>query len=202
MAEPWTEDFAALGERSAQNLASLASTRSLLHRPKESKMRYFLNRPLLALALLVGLVGVASGAAYVVDKLVIHVDDSGTAEEIEADINQQLEAAGVEGSAVVEKSGNLLSIGVQMVPGREVELEGVEGGYGMEVRIAAVGAPLGDDRMMAARRIATSADVIAAPLDQRAAKLVTLFHEAGFPKVTVNVTEPVISIEIDNTPVD
>lgn len=199
MAEPWTDDFAALGERSAQNLSTVASTRTLLHRPKESKMRYFLNRPLLAFAVLVGLVGVASGAAYVVDKLVIHVDDSGTAEEIEADINQQLEAAGVEGTAEVQKSDQRLSIGVEMAPGREIELAGLEGkGQSMEIRVEASGSPLGPDRMKLVRTLTSSDAIVVAPIHERAAKLEAALKAAGFSDVNVEVTETSIIVRINN----
>jgi hypothetical protein len=132
VADPWTEDFAALGERSAQDLASLASTRTLLTRPKESKMRFFLNRPLLAFALLLALVGVASGAAYAVDRLFIRVEPDQSPAEIERTVGEQLEAAGIKASVSATKPRNG-QLEIQIEASDKNVAEGIARGIQIEV---------------------------------------------------------------------
>lgn len=96
MAEPWTEDFEALTAHTREQAPALAATRArFLSTPEKSSMRFLKNRPLLAALLVLALVGAASGAVYAVGRVFLHVDPDMSAPEIEADVKDQLESAGV-----------------------------------------------------------------------------------------------------------
>ena len=114
MADPWTNDFAALDERSRKQLRSLAAVRAhVLSQPENSRMRFFKNRPLLAALVVVGLVGAASGAVYAVDRVFLSVDPDETAPEIEQDVQHQLDQAGIVGTVHAEKSDGRLTVAIQ-----------------------------------------------------------------------------------------
>jgi hypothetical protein len=110
VAEPWSDDFAALDEHSHRGLRSIAATRAhVLSAQEPTKMRFLKNRPALAALLVLALVGVASGAAYAVDRIFevfIHVDTSKSPTEIEQGVKSQLEAAGVPAKVHATKNGN------------------------------------------------------------------------------------------------
>jgi hypothetical protein len=96
VAEPWTDDFEALAAHTREQAPALAATRArFLSTPEKSSMRFFKNRPLLAVLLVLALVGAASGAVYAVDRVFLHVDPDKSAPEIEQDVTQQLQNAGV-----------------------------------------------------------------------------------------------------------
>ena len=96
MADPWTDDFEALAVHTREQAPSLAATRArFLSTPEKSSMRFLKNRPLLAVVLVLALVGVASGAVYAVDRVFLHVDPEMSAPEIETDVKDQLQTAGV-----------------------------------------------------------------------------------------------------------
>ena len=114
MADPWTNDFAALDERSRKQLRSLAASRAhVLSQPELSRMRFLKNRPLLAALVVVGLVGAASGAVYAVDRVFLSVDPDETAPEIERDVQHQLDQAGIVGTVHAEKSDGRLTVAIQ-----------------------------------------------------------------------------------------
>lgn len=73
-------------------------------------MRMFKNRPLLATLLVLGLVGAASGAAYAVDRIFLHVDPDKSAPEIERDVKSQLEQAGVPAEVTADKTDGQVKI--------------------------------------------------------------------------------------------
>jgi hypothetical protein len=96
VAEPWTEDFEALAAHTRAQAPALAATRArFLSTPEKSSMRFLKNRPLLAILVVLALVGAASGAVYAVGRVFLHVDPEMSAPEIEADVKDQLESAGV-----------------------------------------------------------------------------------------------------------
>jgi hypothetical protein len=96
VADPWTDDFEALAAHTREQAPSLAATRArFLSTPEKRSMRFMKNRSLLAVLLLLALVGVASGAVYAVDKVFLHVDPDMSAPEIESDVKDQLQTAGV-----------------------------------------------------------------------------------------------------------
>jgi hypothetical protein len=111
VAEPWTDDLAALGERSQQQVRSIAATRAhVLSAQENSKMRFFKNRPVLAVLMVLALVGVASGAAYAVDRVFLHIDLDETAPQIQQDVTTQLQNAGVSANVQAEKSDGKIEV--------------------------------------------------------------------------------------------
>jgi uncharacterized membrane protein YkoI len=96
VAEPWSDDFAALAERSRHDLRSLAATRTALSTPKETKMRFFKTHPALGALVALLFLSLVGGAAYaVVREVFITIDHDKPADQIEKDVHDQLEAAGV-----------------------------------------------------------------------------------------------------------
>ncbi|HTL38024.1 MAG TPA: hypothetical protein VL326_33060 [Kofleriaceae bacterium] len=69
-------------------------------------MRFFKNRPLLALAIVLALVGIASGGAYVVKHTFLSIDPTKSAPEIKHDVETQLAQNGVTANVDVEKSSD------------------------------------------------------------------------------------------------
>ena len=107
MADLFTQDLAALDQRSRTHLRSLEATRArVLSTPETSKMRFFKNRPLLALAIVLALVGIASGGAYVVKHTFLSIDPTKSAPEIKHDVETQLAQNGVTANVDVEKSSD------------------------------------------------------------------------------------------------
>jgi hypothetical protein len=114
VADPWTEDFTALGHESRSQLRPMAATRThVLSAQETSRMRFFTNRPLLAVLLVLALLGVASGAAYAVNRVFLSVDPEMTAPEIEEDIQAQLEESGVQSTVHAEKTDGKIEIRIQ-----------------------------------------------------------------------------------------
>lgn len=107
MAEPWSNDFAALAERSRAGLPTLDATRAALStRSQEtSRMRFFKNHPALAALIALAVLGAASGAAYaVVREVWVTVDPSQSAPEIEHSVQSQLDQQGVPALVYADKS--------------------------------------------------------------------------------------------------
>lgn len=103
MAEPWTDDLAALGTQSRIGLRSPETTRAAcdLHERKP-KMRFFKAHPALATLLVVAILGLFAPVAYaIVDRVFLSVDVSKSEGEIEKDLQEQLNAAG-HGNATVK----------------------------------------------------------------------------------------------------
>jgi len=99
VAEPWTNDLAALGEHTRRQLRPLSM-------PQETtKMRFFKAHPALAALVAVALITLVGGAAYaVVREVFVSIDTDKPADQIENDVRSQLEAAGVPASVHAEKS--------------------------------------------------------------------------------------------------
>lgn len=101
MADPWTDDLAALGTHSTTGLRSLAQTRAALPERKPT-MRFFKAHPALATLIVVALLGLFAPVAYaIVDRVFLSVDVSKSEGEIEQDLKDQLAAAG-HGDATVK----------------------------------------------------------------------------------------------------
>ena len=99
MAEPWTDDLAALGNQTRNGLRSLAITRAVCDhhddsRPKMRSMRFFKQHPALATLLVLAILGIATPVAYaIVDHVFLSIDTTKSEADIEADVHSQLEAA-------------------------------------------------------------------------------------------------------------
>lgn len=101
MADPWTDDLAALGTHSKTGLRSLSQTRGALPERKPP-MRFFKAHPALAALIVVALLGLFAPVAYaIVDRVFLSVDVSKSEGEIEQDLKDQLAAAG-HGNATVK----------------------------------------------------------------------------------------------------
>ena len=101
-------------------------------------MRPFFKRPMFAALIVLGVL--FSGAAYaVVTRVFLHVDPDKSAPEIEQDVKQQLDNAGMTGTEVhAEKSdGKLkLEIKAENTGSSDVEIVPPEGGEQRSVRVA------------------------------------------------------------------
>lgn len=95
MADPWSDDLAALGEHSRRGLRSLAATRASV--PTETKMRFHKAHPALAALIALLVIGVTAPLAYAfVRHVLVTVDPDKPADQVEKDVSDQLHAAGVE----------------------------------------------------------------------------------------------------------
>lgn len=123
MTEPWASDFRALREHSRQDAPSLERTRQFVlasaktpETPKEKTMTFLKRRPALAIAIALALIAVLTPVAYaVVNTVFLTIDRDKSEEEIEQDVRQQLEAAGISPSEVTaEKRGDgWLKVGIR-----------------------------------------------------------------------------------------
>jgi hypothetical protein len=102
VAEPWSNDFAALAQRSRHGLRPLGSFST---HPKETKMRFFKSHPALAALAMLLVLGLVGGAAYaVVREVWVSIDSTKSAPEIENDVNAQLQQQGVPATAHADKT--------------------------------------------------------------------------------------------------
>jgi hypothetical protein len=102
VADPWSSDFAALGEHSRHGLRSLQATRASLH--KEPKMRFHKAHPALAALIALVVIGIGAPLAYAfVRDVFVNVDPDKPADQIQQDVTDQLKAAGVEANVKAEK---------------------------------------------------------------------------------------------------
>ncbi len=123
MTEPWASDFRALREHSRQDAPSPERTRQFVlasamtsETPKENPMTFLKRRPALAVAIALALIAGITPVAYaVVNKVFLTIDRDKSEEEIETDVRQQLEAAGISPTEVkAEKRGDgWLKIGIR-----------------------------------------------------------------------------------------
>jgi hypothetical protein len=191
VAEPWTDDFAALAAHTREQAPVLATTRArFLSTPEKSSMRFFKNRPLLAVLLVLALVGAASGAVYAVDKVFLQIDPDKSAPEIESDVTQQLQNAGVatlgvhaektdgevriEIQTTDEQLGSALDVGVAGVPGADVvhELGIDDGGKALPIKFDTQGTELTKDQQNA---------MITAAIDHRVIDAMHAYKTAEHP---------------------
>lgn len=123
MNEPWASDFRALREHSRLDAPSLERTRQLVlasatttEDPKEKTMSFLKRRPALAIAIAIALIAAVTPVAYaVVNKVFLTIDPDQSEEEIEDNVTEQLEAAGLAPSSVTaEKNGGSLKLGIRL----------------------------------------------------------------------------------------
>jgi hypothetical protein len=145
MSEPWTSDFRALRDHTRRGAPSLERTRQFVlasaktpetEMEKEKSMSFIKRRPALAVAIALALIAVLTPVAYaVVNKVFLTVDPDQSEEEIERDVEQQLEKAGLSDPRVhAEKDGDRLEIGIRAehqdgdLPELDIAVKGKEGG--------------------------------------------------------------------------
>lgn len=151
MNEPWASDFRALRERSRVDAPSLERTRQFVlasaietETPKEKPMTFLKRRPALAVAIAIALLAVLTPVAYaVVNKVFLTIDRDKSEEEIEKDVTEQLEAAGISPTEVTaEKRGDgWLKVGIRsdddpraLASDLDIDVHGSSGG-GAEVAL-------------------------------------------------------------------
>lgn len=114
MAEPWTDDLAALGNHSKTGLHSIAHTRAAcIRREERPKMRFFKTHPVLAVLLVLVILGVAAPVAYAIyDRVFVSIDVSQSADEIEADVKAQLQAQGKSATVTATKTDHSYEVAI------------------------------------------------------------------------------------------
>lgn len=110
MADPWTDDFAALGELTATQLPSEAATRA--RSIQEPQMRH--RSKFIKVFAIIALLCIAPLAYAVGGRVLISIDPNKSGPEIEHDLQQQLNAAGVEATVHADKSDDgKLRVGIE-----------------------------------------------------------------------------------------
>lgn len=151
MTEPWANDFRALRDHTREDAPSLERTRQFVlasamksETPKEKPMTFLKRRPALAVAIALALIAVLTPVAYaVVNKVFLTIDRDKSEEEIEKDVTEQLEAAGISPTEVTaEKRGDgWLKLGIRadddpraLASDLDIDVRG-SGGGGAEVAL-------------------------------------------------------------------
>jgi hypothetical protein len=107
VADPWSNDLAALGTHSRTGLRSLAMTRAACTDERKPKMRFFKQHPALATLLVLAILALFAPVAYaIVDRVFLSIDVSKSETEIENDIYDQLHAAGHPNAVVTAKKSD------------------------------------------------------------------------------------------------
>jgi hypothetical protein len=222
MSEPWMNDFRALRDHTRRDAPSAQRTRELVlasamnpETPKEKQMTLIRRRPVLAMAIALGLIAIITPVAYaVVNKVFLEVDPEASEEEIEKDVTEQLEAAGYSPSSVrATKSGDRLEIGIeaegdQEVPPLDVAVRGHEGhseGEQHRVRIE-VRCDLSAAQMKELTGVVSS-DRFLTPLrdpdrsdEQLASELRAVLKDNGFADATVTISGNDVAVTVASPP--
>jgi hypothetical protein len=203
VAEPWSNDFAALAERTQQQLRAPAATRaSLSTRTQETpKMsRFMKSHPALTAVIALAVLGAASGAAYaVVREVWVNVDSSESAPEIEQDVTTQLQQQGVTATVQADKSDDGLRVAIKTLghegsdpnPDLHIHVNG-EPATGKRLQLQIDG-ELEDTDGAALAEAASCSEMIAVlkadypNTDALAAAITKVLADHGFPNATVRV---------------
>jgi len=114
VADLWTDDLAALGDRTRIGLPSIETTRAAILSnvsTQESNMRLFKQRPAFTVLVVLAVLVLFAPVAYaIVDRVLLSVDIEKSAPEIEQDLKHQLQAAGVTAEVEAEKSDDKVEI--------------------------------------------------------------------------------------------
>jgi hypothetical protein len=217
----WNDDAAALRARTAVGLRSLAATRAALETnlsptPKEPKMRLFKQHPALATLLVIAGLGLLSGAAYaIVDRVFLSIDPEMSAPEIEEDVQNQLDEAGVNATVEAEKTEGRIDVRITgddpslpenldiAVGDEEVVVDRHEGRVQLEVKFEISAA----DQARLIRTVSSAAFTnltMERPADQTDAEFVAavkrVFADAGFHDTAVTVDGDTIFVTVNAPP--
>jgi hypothetical protein len=114
VADPWTDDLAALGTHTRSGLRSLAITRAECVHHERKPMRFFKQHPALAALLVLAILGIAAPVAYaIVDRVFLSIDVNKSESEIEADVQAQLQAAGKTGTVTATKGNHEYEVAIE-----------------------------------------------------------------------------------------
>jgi hypothetical protein len=210
---PWTDDFAALGERTASQLRSIAATRAAL-RP-EPKMSIFKRRPLFATLVAVAVLALAAPVAYAIGtRVLISIDPDQTAPEIEQNIQEQLDNAGVPATVTADKTDD----GVVAVKIATTDPDALGSGFDIQVPTGTIdvrgsatqsqirlelGTKLDGAQLQQAQAAITSPAVIAAITsdpDHAAQTIIAALAAAGFPAVQVTNDAGGFTVHVTSAP--
>lgn len=107
MADPWTDDLAAHGERTRAHMRSIAATRAAVLSRKENSMSFIKRRPILAALVGALVLAIAAPVAWAIgEQIFVTIDAGQSAPEIEQSITDQLAAIGVKAHVEVDKPGD------------------------------------------------------------------------------------------------
>jgi len=214
VAEPWSDDFLALDEHTRSRLRSLDATRAALSaRPQETKMRFFKNHPALTAVLAILALAVFAPLAYAaVTRVLLSIDTSKPAPEIEQDMRDQLNAAGVKADVFVDKSDDKIKVGVRSTDPNapEIGVHVTNGGpddssdsrhVDMRVEVRRDLTPTEQNTLQQTLASPAVRDVVEdrpddMTDDEAAARITAALDAAGFHGATVIVTGSSITVEI------
>ena len=204
MAEPWSDDLAALGDESRRGLRSLAATRASV--PTETKMRFHKAHPALAALIALLVIGVTAPLAYAfVRHVLVTVDPDKPTDQIEKDVTDQLHAAGVEANVKATKpEGGALQIRIQtsdetlgsnLAVNVGGQLGSAQQGRGIRIECREC-----DADQQAAITKAVTGDAVLDVTDDDAAigpALQKALADQGFKNVNVNVAPDAVTVTVD-----
>lgn len=224
MADPWTDDLAALGEDTRAQLGSLAHTRARLRMEPPMK-NVFKRRPLFAIAVTALVLAVAAPVAWAIGtKIFVTFDPDKSAPEIEQDITNQLQSAGVTATVHADKSDGRLSVQIrgsgealdhanlEVVPagsaGVVIEKEGSAGSkqvVSRQIRLEVETAqPLEDAALAKLQAVLGTKEVTDAlegdDLDHLEEVVTDALANAGFHAVTVEATPGALTVHVTAPP--
>ena len=204
MADPWSSDFAALGEHSRQALRSPQATRASL--PKEPKMRFHKAHPALAALIALLVLGITAPLAYAfVRHVLVTVDPDKPTDQIQQDVTDQLHAAGVEANVKAEKpEDGALKITIQTSDenlGSDLHVQvGSDTVAAQQGRGIRIGCENCDPAATALASQAVTADDVIAHIDDDAAigpAITKAMTDKGFTNVRVTVEPDAITVTVD-----
>jgi hypothetical protein len=203
VADPWTDDLAALGDHSRHGLRSLATTRASL--TKEPKMRFHKTHPVLAALIALVVLGITGPLAYAfVRHVLVTVDPDKPTDQIERDVTDQLHAAGVEATVKATKPDDgALQIRIQTSDealGSDLSVKvGSETVPAQQSRGIRIECHECDEATQLAVTQAATSDAVLDHIDDDAAigpAITQALADKGFTDVTVTVAADAITVAV------
>jgi hypothetical protein len=134
VAEPWTDDLAALGETTRSQLRSIAATRANL-RMENKNMSLIKRRPLWAAAIAALVLAIAAPVAWAIGtKIFVSIDPDQSADQIQHSVQTQLDSAGVPATVEASKDGDKLKL--------KILSHDLGAGSNLEISVAGSAAPV------------------------------------------------------------
>ncbi len=207
MAEPWTDDLAALGEASRSQLRSLAATRAAVL-SQEPKMRLYKQRPVLSALIALVVLAVAAPIAYAIgSRIFVSIDPNKSAQEIEQDVQSQFQQAGVQATVHADKQDGQIEVQIQtadpeLAYALAVAVPGGSAASEQTVVRTEVACTLTDAQQaqFMAVLVAVAKEKPDAPQDQLQAALADGLAQAGFHDVEIHAEAGTITVKVKAPP--